>query len=69
MEYRYLECDFQPCQLYTSGDSQKCANLKIMEASTISSQQQLNPTYSTNPGYSNPNSRRHKSRRPKSRRQ
>jgi hypothetical protein len=24
MEYKYLDCDFQPCELYTSLDSKKC---------------------------------------------
>ena len=24
MDYKYLNCDFQPCQLYTSMDSRKC---------------------------------------------
>lgn len=28
MEYKYLDCDFQPCELYTSLDSKKCEYIK-----------------------------------------
>lgn len=28
MNYKYLNCAFQPCELYTSSDSQKCEYIK-----------------------------------------
>ena len=31
MEYKYLECDYQPCRLYLGGDSEKCEYMKIFE--------------------------------------
>ena len=31
MDYKYLNCDFQPCQLYTSSDSNKCEGINIRE--------------------------------------
>jgi hypothetical protein len=28
MNFKYLDCDFQPCELYTSADSEKCLYVK-----------------------------------------
>lgn len=29
MEYKYLSCDYNPCELYTSADSEKCEYMHI----------------------------------------
>lgn len=34
MDYKYLDCDFQPCELYTSADSEKCEYLSMMQQPT-----------------------------------
>lgn len=31
MDYKYLDCDFQPCELYTSADSNKCEGVNVRE--------------------------------------
>ena len=36
MDYKYLDCDFQPCELYTSADSEKCEYLSMIQPTTAS---------------------------------